>query len=398
MVSGIPTLGVSFGISGSFTAVSADLILSVSIRRGREQQNLFLESGTAYVILNNQSGAFDPSNTSSPWYGVLTAGMQVQISGNGIVLYTGYLEDNAVDQGIYPTVSLTFVDGMATFGKTMVPALATSQYQETAAARAGRILDLLGWSAGARSLTGTVQMLPTTLGLAGMDLLEQCANVIGGRFYVSRTGVATLVPLANKFSRPTQLLFSDQGDANSVAVAVIAGVELHQNVGVSVTHGGGGAFDKTNDAESSGGGDGGGVHSGVAVAGLGRTRAGALGSVQVDVVTQLGLGNRTSSLHLEHGAVVVDHHRLNHAGRVGRVVLREDQLTLGVVVGATHKHAHSAGQSAVAGERVGRAVSAGTGHQLQIAVRTNKNNGTIEDVVGVASGVDEERAGATGVR
>lgn len=216
MVAGVPTLSVSFGTAGSFTQVSADLILTVSIRRGREQQNLFLDSGTAYVVLNNQSGAFDPSNTSSPWYGVLTAGMQVQISGNGIVLYTGYLEDNAVDQGIYPTVSLTFVDGIATFGKTMVPALATSQYQENAAARAARILDLLGWSASARSLTGTVEMLPTTLGLAGMDLLEQCANVIGGRFYVSRTGVATLVPLADKFSRPTQLLFSDQGDANSV--------------------------------------------------------------------------------------------------------------------------------------------------------------------------------------
>ena len=216
MVAGIPTLTVSFGTNGSFTQVDSSLILSVSIRRGREQQNLFVDSGTAYVILNNQSGAFDPSNTSSPWYNVLVAGMQVQISGNGIVIYSGYLEDNAVDQGIYPTVSLTFVDGMATFGKTMVPALATSQFQETAATRAGRILDLLGWSATARNLTGTVQMLPTTLGLSGMDLLEQCANVIGGRFYVSRTGVATLVPLSDKFTRPTQLLFSDQGDANSV--------------------------------------------------------------------------------------------------------------------------------------------------------------------------------------
>lgn len=216
MVAGIPTLSVSFGINGSFTAVSNDLILSVSIRRGRERQNDFVDSGTAYVILNNQSGAFDPSNTSSPWYNTLIAGMQVQISGNGIVIYTGYLEDNAVNQGIYPTVSLTFVDGLATFGKTIAPALATSQYQETAAARAARVLDFADWSAGARSLTGTVEMLPTTLGLSCLDLLEQCANVIGGRFYVSRTGVATLVPLADKFTRPTQLLFSDQNDANSV--------------------------------------------------------------------------------------------------------------------------------------------------------------------------------------
>ena len=216
MVANIPTLTVAFGASGSFTAVDPTLILSVSIRRGREAQNLFLDSGLAYVILNNQSGAFDPSNTSSPWYGVLIAGMQVRIQGNGITLYTGYLEDNAVDQGIYPTVSLTFVDGLAALGQRTAPALATSQYQENAAARAARVLDLAGWPAGSRSLTGTVQMLPTTMGLACLDLLEQCANVIGGRFYISRTGVATLVPLADKFTRPTQLLFSDQGDANSV--------------------------------------------------------------------------------------------------------------------------------------------------------------------------------------
>jgi hypothetical protein len=44
--------------------------------RGRQYQNDFLEAGTADVVLNNQSGAFDPSNTSSPWYGILIAGMQ----------------------------------------------------------------------------------------------------------------------------------------------------------------------------------------------------------------------------------------------------------------------------------------------------------------------------------
>ena len=216
MVANIPTLLVEFGLNGSYTSVSNDLILEVNIRRGREQQNIFVDSGTATIIINNQSGAFDPSNTSSPWYNTLVSGMQVRISGNGIVIYTGYLEDNMVNQGIYPTVSLTFVDGLATFGKTIAPALATSQYSETAATRAGRILDFANWSATARSLTGTVVMMATTLGLSCLDLLEQCANVIGGRFYISRTGVATLVPLSNKFTRPTQLLFSDQGDAYSV--------------------------------------------------------------------------------------------------------------------------------------------------------------------------------------
>jgi len=216
MPANAPTVTIAFGINGSFTNVGPDLILQVDIRRGRMYQNVFIDSGTAMVILNNQSGAFDPSNTSSTWYNTLIAGMQVRITANSTVIYTGYLEDNMVNQGIYPTVSLTFVDGLATFGKTIAPALATSANSESAASRAGRVLDIAQWPAGSRSLTGTTTMLATAQGMSCLDMLEQCANVIGGRFYVSRTGIATLVPLSNKFSRPTQLLFSDQGDANSV--------------------------------------------------------------------------------------------------------------------------------------------------------------------------------------
>jgi len=216
MPANAPTLTVEFGLSGTYTAVSADLILQVDIRRGRMYQNVFLDAGTANVVLNNQSGAFDPSNTSSPWYNTLIAGMQVRIKGNSTVIYTGYLEDNMVNQGIYPTVSLTFVDGLATFGKTIAPALSASANSESAAARAARVLDIAQWPAGSRSLTGTTTMLATAQGMSCLDMLEQCANCVGGRFYVSRTGVATLVPLADKFTRPTQLLFSDQGDAYSV--------------------------------------------------------------------------------------------------------------------------------------------------------------------------------------
>jgi hypothetical protein len=215
MPANAPTLIVAFGISGTFTNVSDNLLLQVDIRRGRQYQNDFLESGTAAVILNNQSGAFDPSNTSSPWYNVLVAGMQVRITANSTVIYTGFLEDNAVNQGIYPTVSLTFVDGLAQIAKAIAPALATSQFQETAALRAARALDLADWTGG-RSLTGTTVMQKTKQNMSCLEMLEQCANCVGGRFYVSRTGVATLVNIANKFTRPTRLLFSDQGDANSV--------------------------------------------------------------------------------------------------------------------------------------------------------------------------------------
>jgi hypothetical protein len=216
MPAGAPILTVAFGIGGSFTTVSDDLLLSVEIRRGRMYQNDFLDSGTAIVVLNNQSGAFDPSNTSSPWYNTLVAGMQVRIQGDGITIYTGFLEDNAVNQGIYPTVSLTFVDGLAQIAKVISPALAKGAFEESASARAARVLNIAGWPSGARSLTGSTMMLRTAQNISCLDMLEQCANCVGGRFYISRTGVATLVPISDKFTRPTRLLFSDQGDANSV--------------------------------------------------------------------------------------------------------------------------------------------------------------------------------------
>lgn len=211
----MPANAPSVSITFNGTAVSADLILEVDIRRGRQYQNDFLDAGTASIILNNQSGAFDPSNTSSAYYGILLSGMQVVITANSTVIYTGVLEDNAVNQGIYPTVSLVFVDGMAQIAEAIAPAIATSNFSETAALRATRALDLAGWLGG-RSLTGSTVMLKTKQNMSCLEMLEQAANCVGGRFYLSRTGVATLVPIADKFSRPTRLLFSDQGDANSV--------------------------------------------------------------------------------------------------------------------------------------------------------------------------------------
>jgi len=47
-------------------------------------------------------------------------------------------------------------------------------------------------------------------------LIYQAVDAIAGRFYISRSGVATLVPLADKFSRPTQLLFTDTQASNTV--------------------------------------------------------------------------------------------------------------------------------------------------------------------------------------
>jgi hypothetical protein len=69
-------------------------------------------------------------------------------------------------------------------------------------------------------------MLATVQNRSCMARIYQAVDSIAGRFYISRDNVATLVPLADKFSRPTQLLFTDTGASNTVGY-----MELFTNPG-----------------------------------------------------------------------------------------------------------------------------------------------------------------------
>ena len=216
-----PSLQVQFYLSSTWTNVSSDDVLEIYIRRGRRQYEVLAEAGVASIKFNNYSGKYDPDNASSVYYPNLKAGLQVRIQGTwsstAYTLFQGFVETNVVNQGHYPTVTMNLVDGLGYIADAKAPVLAALDFEETAATRVGRMLDIASWPGGAsRSLTGTVTMAKTIQGQSCLQMIFQAVNVIAGRFYISRSGVATLVPLSDKFSRPTQLLFSDQGDANSL--------------------------------------------------------------------------------------------------------------------------------------------------------------------------------------
>jgi len=220
-----PSVAVQFLKSGTWTSVTITDVLQIDIRRGRTRQNERDQAGISVVVFNNTSGYYDPDNTSggNPWVvggqSILRDGLQMRIvatiNSTAYPLYYGFLEETKVDQGLGPTSTMTFVDGIAYIADAQAPALATAGFAETAATRVGRMLTLAGWG-GSTSLTGSVSLLKTVQNRSCMDLIYQAVDAIAGRFYISRSGVATLVPLADKFSRPTQLLFTDTGASNTV--------------------------------------------------------------------------------------------------------------------------------------------------------------------------------------
>jgi hypothetical protein len=221
-----PAVAVQFLKSGTWTSVTTTDVVKIDIRRGRTRQSERDQAGISVIVFNNTSGYYDPDNTSgsNPWVvsgtNILRDGLQMRIAatigGTTYYLYYGFLEETKVNQGEAPSSTMTFVDGIAYIADAQAPALATSSFAETAATRVGRLLsDYVGWT-GLTSLTGTVGMLATTQNRSCMALIYQAVDAIAGRFYISRSGVATLVPLADKFSRPTQLLFTDTQANNTV--------------------------------------------------------------------------------------------------------------------------------------------------------------------------------------
>jgi hypothetical protein len=220
-----PAIAVQFLKSGTWTSATTTDVIQIDIRRGRTRQNERDQAGISVVVFNNTSGYYDPDNTSAgnPWVvsgtNILRDGLQMRIvatiGGTAYNLYYGFLEETKVNQGEAPSSTMTFVDGIAYIADAQAPALATAQFAETAATRVGRMLTYAGWT-GSTSLTGTVGMLATVQNRSCMALIYQAVDAIAGRFYISRSGVATLVPLADKFSRPTQLLFTDTQASNTV--------------------------------------------------------------------------------------------------------------------------------------------------------------------------------------
>lgn len=220
-----PAIAVQFLKSGTWTSVTTSDLVQIDIRRGRTRQSERDQAGISVIIFNNTSGYYDPDNTSgsNPWVvsgtNILRDGLQMRIvatiNSTAYPLYYGFLEETEVNQGEAPSVTMTFVDGIAYIADAQAPALATAAFAETAATRVGRMLTYAGWT-GSTSLTGTVSLLATVQNASCMAMIYQAVDSIAGRFYISRSGVATLVPLADKFSRPTQLLFTDNQATNTV--------------------------------------------------------------------------------------------------------------------------------------------------------------------------------------
>lgn len=205
----------------------SDIALRVSIRRGRNRVLNSFEAGTATVVLEDESGDYNPQNASGPYYGKLLPLRKIRIfadydDGGGTdryYLFSGYITsfDNTFRLGNDEISTVTFqcVDSFRLFQNVNITTVAGSSAGQTTGARIENLLDLASFPVSQRLIDvgdTTVQADPgsnRTL-LAALQTLEQTelggffTDVEGNAVFLSRDTVSLKAD-------QTPLLFDDTG-------------------------------------------------------------------------------------------------------------------------------------------------------------------------------------------
>ena len=187
-----------------------EFVKEVNIQRGRSRQLDSFNAGTASVVFNDPTRQFDPTNTSSRFYGGILPRQPIRISANNIRLFTGYIEDWNLDytQPTMLTASITCVDGFS-----LLSAILLEEYATTNAQRSDqRITTVLG--------------LPEVASVIPQTSLETGVAVLGDDLIADKTVLLDYLQKINKSEQgylfmdaSNKLTFIARGAASSLAVA-----------------------------------------------------------------------------------------------------------------------------------------------------------------------------------
>jgi hypothetical protein len=222
---------IGSGILGTnILSDSAAVIVDVSnqvdairTNRGRNAAADQFQSGSLSMVIVDQNGDFNPQNTASPYYNLLTPMRKIQISatygGTTYPIFSGYITGyntvtpKYVGDVVYTTI--TAVDGMRLLTNALITTVTGAVAGEDTGTRIGRILDQVGWPTSLRSIqTGntTCQADPGTQrsALAAIQTVETTEY---GAFYIDPNGIATFKNRSYCTTTPnnTPIYFNDNG-------------------------------------------------------------------------------------------------------------------------------------------------------------------------------------------
>jgi len=207
----------------------SDQVNRVSIRRGYNLLQEQFQAGTATVRILDQNGDWNPTSTSSPYYGKLVPLRKVRISADYNFLFSGYTIaykyqwDKEQNIGY---VDIELADAFRLFNMSTITSVTGATAGETTGNRITDILNTIGFPASMRSIAAgstTVQADPGTArtslqAIQNMEFSEQ------GAFFIAPSGNAEFLSRATIESKsginPT--FFSNDGTGISYRNIVTA--------------------------------------------------------------------------------------------------------------------------------------------------------------------------------
>jgi len=215
-------------LSDSSTSLVVDvsnLLDSVNTNRGRNISSEQFQTGTASIRLLDQTGNFNPQNSSSPFFSYLNPMRKMTITATyDSVTYpifagyiTGYNTSTPKFNGDIVFTTITAVDGFRLFQNAQFFGVTGAVAGETTGTRIGKILDTIGWPTTLRDIdTGltTVQADPATQRTA-LQALQTVATTEYGAIYMDHSGRLTFQDrdLTVSSVAGTPVIFKDDGTA-----------------------------------------------------------------------------------------------------------------------------------------------------------------------------------------
>jgi hypothetical protein len=210
----------------------SNVVDSVTIKRGRNPQVDEFQTGTLTLRIVDQSGAFNPQNPSSPYFGLLDPMRKVSISATSLgvtyPMFSGFITSyttteprNATDVA-YTTIQA--VDAQRLAQNAQIATVTGATAGNLSGTRINQILDQIGWPGSMRDVDAGLTTMQADPGTARTSLaaLQTVTNSEYGAFYVDAAGSFVFqdrsVTTASIGGTPT--VFNDNGTDIAYANAV----------------------------------------------------------------------------------------------------------------------------------------------------------------------------------
>ena len=202
----------------------SSIILRSSIRRGRNRILNKFEAGTAVVEIKDETGDWNPANTSGPYYGKLVPLRKIRIfadyDGVRYYLFSGFITSYdttfALGADEVSRVILNCVDGFRLLNNAAITTVPDTGAGQLSGTRINKLLDVVDWPTSQRDINAgdsTMQADPGTADRTVLEAIQTVENSEFGGFFLDAEGNATFYSrtTVSQYADSTPVVFSDDG-------------------------------------------------------------------------------------------------------------------------------------------------------------------------------------------